>query len=146
MTTRTRPPKLAALDLGKARVGLAISDDLGLYAHARPALDGHNRRALLHALVEIARDEGVERFLVGLPLELGGGEGPAARRAIVFARQLADATGIEVELVDERLSTVEAARQLRASGKSARRSREHIDGVAAALLLEAWLEARRDRR
>lgn len=137
--------RVAAIDLGKARVGVALSDELGLYAHPRPPLDGRNRRALLERLARLARDEGIERFLIGLPLELGGGRGPAAARAERFARQLANASGVEVELIDERLSTVDATRQLRASGVSAREERSRIDGVAAALLLQSWLDARRAR-
>jgi putative Holliday junction resolvase len=128
-----------ALDLGKARVGVAITDELGMFAHARPALDGHNRKPLLASIARIAREQEVGRILVGFPLELSGREGPAARRALAFAHEVADATGLEVELVDERLSTVEAAAQLRASGVGTRESKSKIDGVAAVVLLEAWL-------
>ena len=74
---------------------------------------------------------------------MSGGEGPAALRAVRFAQELADATGVEVELVDERLSTVEASRQLRASGVDARRGKPKVDGVAAAILLQTWLDGRR---
>ncbi|WP_433926106.1 Holliday junction resolvase RuvX [Sorangium cellulosum] len=135
--------RAAAIDLGKARVGVAVTDELGLYAHPRPLLDGRNRKALLEALAALARDEGLTRFLVGLPLEMNGDEGPAARRAVAFAQALADATGVEVELLDERLTTVEAARRLRDGGISARKSKERVDGAAAALLLQAWLDGRR---
>jgi putative Holliday junction resolvase len=135
--------RAAAIDLGKARVGVAVADELGLFAHPRPFLDGRNRRALLDALAALAREEGVTRFLVGAPLELTGREGPAARRAADFARALADATGVDVELIDERLSTIEAARRLREGGVSGRRARERVDGAAAAVLLQAWLDARR---
>jgi putative Holliday junction resolvase len=132
--------RVAAIDLGKARVGVAVADELGLYAHPRPALHGRDRRALLDALGALAREEGVARFLVGMPLEMDGTEGPAARRAAAFAQALADATGVEVELVDERLSTVEAARRLREGGVSARRGKPHLDGAAAAVILQAWLD------
>ena len=140
-----RVPKLAALDLGKARVGVAVADDLGLYAHARPPFDGRNRKALLAALGALAREEGITRFLVGLPLALSGDEGPAARRALAFAEELAAATGVEVELVDERLTTVQADRELAASGRSRKESRGQVDGVAAAILLQARLDAGRAR-
>ncbi len=85
----------------------------------------------------------LERILIGLPLELSGDAGPAAERATAFAQQVADATGLDVELVDERLTTVEAAAQLRASGVSSREAKGRIDGVAAVVLLEAWLEGQR---
>src|ERR1700742_252624 len=104
--TRREVPRTLAIDLGKARGGVAVTDELGLMAHARPYLDGKSRKALLRALADLAREEGIARFLVGLPLEMTGDEGPAARRALDFAHELAEATGVEVEMIDERLSTV----------------------------------------
>jgi putative pre-16S rRNA nuclease len=136
--------RVAAIDLGKARVGIAVSDDLGLLAHPRPFLDGKNRKPLLAALVAMVRDEGITRFLLGLPLEMTGEEGPAARRIMAFAQELANASGVEIELVDERLTTVEAARQLRSSGIGAREGKSLVDGVSASVILQSWLDARRD--
>lgn len=140
---RSAPQRVAAIDLGKARVGVAVSDELGLYAHPRPFLDGKSRKALLGALSALAREEEITRFLVGLPLEMSGVEGSAARRAMEFAEELASATGLEVELIDERLTTVEASRNLRASGISARRGKRLVDGAAAAVLLQSFLDRRR---
>ena len=137
--------RVAAIDLGKARVGIAVSDDLGLLAHPRPFLDGKNRKPLLAALVAMVHEEGIQRFLLGLPLEMTGEEGPAAARIMRFAQELANASGVEIELVDERLTTVEAAQQLRASGISAREGKGLIDGASAAVILQSWLDARRDR-
>jgi putative Holliday junction resolvase len=137
--------RVAAIDLGKARVGIAVSDDLGLLAHPRPFLDGKNRKPLVAALVAMVREEGIQKFLLGLPLEMTGEEGPAARRILSFAQELANASGVEIELVDERLTTVEAAQQLRASGISAREGKGLVDGVSAAVILQSWLDARRDR-
>ncbi len=134
---------MAAIDLGKARVGLAVTDELGLMAHPRPALDGRNKKALLASLAELAREEGIARFLVGLPLEMTGVEGPAARRAREIAAELADASGVPVELWDERLTTVEASRRLRAGGVRSHEQKGRIDGAAAAVMLEAWLAAQR---
>jgi len=132
--------RVAAIDLGKVRVGVAVSDELGLMAHPRPPLEGGNPRRLVAELVRLAKDEGIERFLVGLPLDRGGNEGREATRARRFAQSLADAAGKEVELVDERLSTVEANRRLREGGVSSRRGRKLVDGMAAAVLLQAWLD------
>ena len=137
--------RVAAIDLGKARVGLAVSDDLGLLAHPRPFLDGKNRKPLLAALATLARDEGIQRFLLGLPLEMTGEEGPAAQRVLRFAQELANASGVDIELVDERLTTVEAAQQLRANGITAREGKGLIDGASAAVILQSWLDARRGR-
>lgn len=146
MSTPSSAVRVAAIDLGKARVGIAISDELGLLAHPRPFLDGKSRKPLIAALVAMAREEGIERFLVGLPLEMTGEEGPAARRIMSFAQELANAAGVDIELVDERLTTVEAAQQLRASGINAREGKSLVDGVAAAVILQSWLDARRKNR
>jgi putative holliday junction resolvase len=134
--------RAAAIDLGKARVGIAVADELGMMAHARPPLDGKSTKALLAALVALVREEQIDRFLVGLPLEMNGEEGPAARRALALAQQIADATGVEVEMVDERLSTVEASRKLRDGGVRARQQKGRVDGAAAAVILQHWLDRR----
>ena len=132
--------RVAALDLGKVRVGLAVSDELGVIAHPRPPLAGGNQKKLLSELRLLARDEKIRRFLVGLPLNRQGEEGREAQRVRKFAQALADATGREIELVDERLSTVEATRRLREGGVSAKKGRQRVDGASAAVLLQAWLD------
>jgi len=85
------------------------------------------------------------RFVVGLPLDMKGGEGDAARQARRFAQRVADVTGREVELWDERLSTVQARRALEASEVRGRKVRQHIDEAAACAILQAWIDARRLR-
>lgn len=136
---------VAALDLGKVRVGLAIADDLGMLAHPRPALNAENRKALLERIAELCREEEIERFIVGLPLDAAGDEGPAARKAIAFAEQVTEATGKPVELWDERFTSVEANRRLRAGGHDGRSSRSRVDSAAACIMLQAWLDGRRGR-
>jgi len=126
-----------------ARVGLAVSDELGAFAHPRAPLDGRNRKALLSALLAFCKDEGIERFVVGLPLEMTGERGPAAERVITFAEQLANTTGREVELIDERLSTVQASRALDSSGVKRSRRKQQIDAAAAVVILQTWLDGRR---
>jgi len=144
----TMSKRVAALDFGAARVGLAVTDELGAMAHARPVLDGRSKRPLLAALAALARDEEIDRFVVGLPLEMTGEEGPAARRALAFAHELAAATGRPVEMLDERLTTVEASRRLAAGGTKRRGQKERrgyedrIDGEAARVLLDTWLDHR----
>ncbi len=132
-----------ALDFGKARVGVAISDELGVLAHPRPALDASDRKTLLTEITRIAKEESVTRVLVGLPLEMAGGVGPAAQRAMSFAQSVANATGLEVELLDERLTTAEAQKKLGAAGRAKKQQKKHIDGAAASVLLQAWLDRRR---
>lgn len=132
--------RAAAIDLGKVRVGLAVADELGVMAHPRPHLDGRNARRLLDALSAVAAEEDIGVFLVGLPRELKGAEGPPARRARKFAAELAARTGRRVELIDEWLSTVEARGRLREQGLNERELRGRVDSAAAAVLLQSWLD------
>jgi putative Holliday junction resolvase len=106
-------------------------------------LDARNNRALLASLRAFADEQGVGRFVVGLPLEMRGSEGTAARRARVMAQRIADATGRAVELWDERLTTVQAKRSLKASEVRGRRARSRVDEAAACAILQSWLDARR---
>ncbi len=134
--------KTCALDLGAVRVGVAISDDLGMLAHPRGTLDGRKRPELLRALKALTLDEKIDHVLVGLPLDMKGGEGDGARKARLLAQEIADATGATVELVDERLSTVQARRALAEADVHGKKARAHIDEASAVVLLQAWLDAR----
>src|SRR5579871_4104509 len=138
--------RTCALDLGRVRVGVAIDDELGMMAHPRGTLDGRDRKALLAELQRLVREEHVTRFVVGLPLRLSGVEGPEARAARGVAQEIADATGREVELWDERLTTVQAQRSLRASEVRGKKAKARIDEAAACAILQSWLDARRRRR
>ena len=137
---KPRPVRAAAIDFGAVRVGLAVADDLGLLAHPRPFLDGRNQQQLLLKLQELQQAEQIELFVVGLPRELKGREGPAARRVRAFVAKLEQATPARVELYDEWLSTREAAGRLRAQGRNARQQRGRVDSAAAANLLQSWLD------
>lgn len=134
------------IDLGGARCGVAVDDELGQLAHPRPNLPAKDRKALVVALAALAADIEARRFVIGLPLEMTGREGAAAERVRTFAQHLADASGLEVVLWDERLSTVEAALSLRLAGHDARDQKDLIDGAAAVTILQSWLDARRARR
>jgi putative Holliday junction resolvase len=133
--------RTCALDLGGVRVGVALDDDLGSMAHPRGVLDGRDRAGLLAKLVLLAKEEGLARFVVGLPLDMKGGEGDSARKARAMAQAIADATGLEVELWDERLTTVQARRSLAASEVHGRKAKALIDEASAVTILQAWLDA-----
>jgi putative Holliday junction resolvase len=136
---------VCALDLGAARVGVAITDELGLMAHPRGALAARPRPALLLALRTLVEEEGIRRIIVGFPLDMRGTEGEAARRARELAQVIADATACEVELFDERLTTVQAQRALTDSGLKGKKGRARIDEASAVAILQAWLDARKGR-
>jgi putative Holliday junction resolvase len=137
------PMRAAAIDLGRVRVGLAVSDELGAIAHTRACLDGRDTGRLVASLSRIATDEGIDLFIVGLPRTLRGGEGPAARQARAFAHRLSLNTGIRVELVDERWTTKEAYTRLAEQGLDRRKARSRVDSAAAAIVLQAWLDRAR---
>lgn len=123
------------------RVGLALSDELRLIARPLAVLDGSDRLRLVHEIARVCREEQVTRVLVGLPLHMSGEVGASARGATELAQRVADATGLEVELVDERLTTVEAER-LRGRSRQGGRGRKPapVDDLAAAVLLQSWLD------
>ncbi len=134
--------RAAGIDFGKVRVGIAVSDELGMLAHPRPFLNGKNMRILLSDLKRLRDEEELELFVVGLPRMLDGTEGPAARRVRRFAELLRKVVGVRVELVDERLSTRQAHARLQEGGVNARRAREKVDSASAAILLQSWLDGR----
>ena len=137
--------RAAAVDLGKVRVGLAVADDLGLMAHPRQYLDGRDPRRVVSELARLAEAEGITVFVVGLPRQLNGKEGLAAQRARKFAEALAKRTPATIELMDEWLSTKEAHGRLREGGMNSREARERVDSAAAAVLLQSYLDGKRNR-
>jgi putative holliday junction resolvase len=138
--------RVCALDLGAARVGVAISDELGMMAHPRGVIAARPRPKLLEALKELVSAENVSRIVVGFPLDMRGTEGEAARRAREIAQQIADATACDVELFDERLTTVQAKRALTASEVFGQKAKDRIDEASAVEILQAWLDARAARK
>jgi putative Holliday junction resolvase len=131
--------RMAALDVGDARIGVAISDELGLTTRGIGVVE---RRGGVHDLEAVARLIGPyapERVIVGLPLNMDGSEGPQAAKVRRFADRVRDHMGIQIELWDERLTTVEATETLRATGAKRRRDRGLVDQVAAAGILRSYL-------
>jgi putative Holliday junction resolvase len=138
--------RILGLDLGSKRIGVALSDPDGTIASPLTTLERQGGQRDLAALAELARLHEVGAIVVGLPLHMDGRRGPEAEAARAFARRLAAATGLPVETLDERLTTVEAERALRESGRKGKERRAVIDSVAAAILLRTWLELRRARQ
>jgi putative Holliday junction resolvase len=134
-----------AVDVGSVRIGVAACDPSAVLTSPVTVLPRDPKRGSdLAALVELAATREAIEVVVGWPRSLSGGEGPAARTARDFARRLAAAVAPRpVRLVDERLSTVEAAGRLRRAGRDARSARPVIDAEAAAVILESALDAER---
>jgi putative Holliday junction resolvase len=127
------------LDLGTKTIGIAVSDELGITAQAITTLARRGPRKDLEALQALVADYHVDRFVLGLPLNMDGSEGPRAQFTRQFGQALADATGLPVIYQDERLTTVAAERSLREAAVSSKKRREVIDQVAASLILQGWL-------
>ena len=131
------------LDLGKRRIGVAVSDSDRTVATPIEVIDARDlpraRRQIAELVTEWEADVGV----IGLPLSLDGTDGPAAREARREAERLAEVVGVPVELHDERLTTVTAHQTLKELDMDAAARRRVVDQVAAAVILQNWLEASR---
>ena len=133
--------RILALDLGKKRIGLALSDPLGITAQGLPTLQRTTIREDLAALDTLAREHGVKLILLGHPLNMSGTEGRQAVYTNEFAERLRNYTGIEIRLWDERLTSVEAGRVLKQSGISIEKRAKAIDRLAAVILLGSFLDS-----
>lgn len=132
--------RILGLDLGAKRIGLALSDADASFAFPSGVLESRGRKADLKALGELITERDVRRVVVGLPVHMDGQIGPEARAAEDFARALSEATGLPVDTIDERWTTLEAERSLRELGHSNAKRRREVDAVAAALILRTYLE------
>jgi putative holliday junction resolvase len=135
--------RVLGIDLGSRRIGVAVSDGLGLTAQPRTTIARHGGVRDLDAIAAAAKEAGADRIVLGLPVDPEGQEGPAAQRARVFADKLRSALGMPVELIDESFSTVEAEEVLLAADVSRAKRKQVIDKMAAAVILQRWLDARR---
>jgi putative Holliday junction resolvase len=131
--------RVLALDFGKRRIGLALSDELGITAQGLPTLERRTIREDLQALAAVVREKGVGLIVLGLPLRLSGQEGRQADTVREFGERLAKATGVAVEYWDERLTTVEANRVLAEARMTRDKQRRVVDQLAAVILLESYL-------
>jgi putative Holliday junction resolvase len=134
--------RVLGIDLGSRRIGVAVSDGLGLTAQPRTTIARHGGVRDLDAIAAAAKEADADRIVLGLPIDPEGQEGPAAQRARVFADKLRAALGLPVELIDESFSTVEAEEVLLAADVSRAKRKQVIDKMAAAVILQRWLDAR----
>jgi len=134
-------PRILALDLGKKRIGLAISDPLGLTAQGLPNLERTTKRADLAELVRHVQERDVALILIGNPINMSGVEGRQSAWVREFAEALTVRAGRPVRLWDERLTTVEASRVLRASGISIQKRARAVDRLSAVILLQSYLDS-----
>jgi putative Holliday junction resolvase len=129
------------LDIGKRRIGVAVSDPLGLLARPVETVRAVSLNVDVARIAALAKELEAEMIVVGDPLHMSGEAGTMSSRAHKFGEVLRKATGLPVEYCDERLTSVEAERILRDQGVSPRKAREQIDAMAAAVILQSYLNS-----
>ncbi len=132
--------RFLGVDYGTRRIGLAVSDPLGMFATALEVIQVDVPDEAVPRIVEIVRDKDVETIVVGLPLNMDGSEGDAAAAARAFASQLREAGGVEVVMCDERLSTYTAESILLEADMSRGKRKKVIDKLAAQVFLQQYLD------
>jgi len=133
------------LDVGDKRIGVAVSDPMGWTAQPLTVIQRSGIAKDVAALKEATKDIAIERVVAGLPLEMNGNEGQQAGRVRKFCQALAEATGLEVVYQDERLTTVQSKRLLESAGVRREQRKGLLDKMAAALILQSWLDGQAHR-
>jgi putative Holliday junction resolvase len=138
------PPsrRVLGLDVGSKRIGIAISDLLGITAQGLETLQRQNKRLDFEKLAQLVRDYEVAEIVVGFPLRMSGAEGIQAEKMHAFAAELRERLQLPVHLWDERLTSAEANRLLRETEMSSKRRGQVVDQMAAVLILQSWMEHR----
>lgn len=136
--------RLLGLDVGDARIGVAISDPNGQVAIPLMTMQRRSAETSIAAIAALAGKEEVGALIVGFPLSLNGAVGPQAQRVQEFARRLQAAVAVPVELWDERFSSVQADELLRRDRPRSRKGRAEQDSLAAAIILQGYLDSKRE--
>lgn len=137
---------VAALDLGRRLIGIAVSDDSETHVFPLGAIERRGGRADLLEIERCLHDYHIGRMIIGLPLNMDGTEGAPARSARAFAQRLGAELKVPVDLFDERLTSFEAEDRLKGAAIARKAKRAAIDAIAAAVILEGWFSARANRR
>jgi putative holliday junction resolvase len=137
--------RVLGLDVGAKRIGVAVSDALGITAQGLDTIQRQNKRRDLEALGQVLAKYDIREIVVGLPLRLSGAEGTQSEKMRRFADDLRDRFGVTVHLWDERWTSTEANRLLRETDLSIRKRGQAVDRMAAVLILQSWMEAHRTR-
>jgi putative Holliday junction resolvase len=135
------PRRIIALDVGSKRIGVAITDPLGITAQGLDTIQRQNKRRDMEALEQVLKKYDVREIVVGLPLRLSGAEGTQSGKMRLFADDLRAHLGLTVHLWDERWTSTEANRLLRETDLSIKKRGQAVDRMAAILILQSWMEA-----
>ena len=129
---------ILGIDYGRARIGLAVSDEIGFLAH--PLETVKNSAQAISRIAAVIKERKIDTVVVGMPKTLGGDHGIAAQEVSEFIEKLRAASPCQIVEWDERLTTAEAQRALRDAGKTTRESRAYIDQIAAQMILQGYLD------
>lgn len=136
------PGRILAIDYGSRRMGLAVSDPLGITAQGLDTLERKNKRRDFARLEQVIRDYEVQEIVLGYPLRMSGESGPQSEKVAAFAEEVRKAFKLPVHLWDERLTSAEANRVLREAELSIEKRARAVDRMAAVLILQSFLQAR----
>ncbi|MGA8154201.1 MAG: Holliday junction resolvase RuvX [Terriglobales bacterium] len=134
--------RILGLDVGSKRIGLAVSDPLGITAQGLPTIHRQNKRHDFGELEKVIRQYGATEIVVGLPLRMSGAEGTQSDKMRLFAEELRRRFRLPVHLWDERLTSAQANRLLRETEMSIKRRGEVVDQMAAVLILQSWMDTK----
>lgn len=137
---------ILGVDLGKARTGVAVCDKSELLASPVEVVNEHNRERLLERVAQLAKARRAEQIVVGLPRNMDGSEGESAQNARAFGAELAEKTGLHVDFFDERGTTITAHGFLNETNTRGKRRKATVDAVAATIILQDYLDYRRNRK
>ena len=135
---------IVAVDLGQARTGLAVCDRGEVLASPLAVIQERDRARLVERIAAAARERGAQRLVVGLPRNMDGSEGESAQKARETGAMLAEASGLPVDFCDERGTTITAHNYLNATNTRGKKRKAVVDAVAATVILEAYLQSRRN--
>ena len=137
--------RILGVDFGDRRTGLAVSDPAGFLANGIGTVTADGKRALAAKIARIASEQGCEHIVLGSPVNLDGTVGPRAQRVQEFGQLLAEASGLPVELFDERCTTTEAYSFLDRTGTHGKRRKGVVDTLAAQIILQDYLDSRAEK-
>ena len=137
---------ILGVDLGKARTGVAVCDKSELLASPVEVVNEHNRERLLERVAQLAKARRAEQIVVGLPRNMDGSEGESAQNARAFGAELAEKTWLPVDFSDERGTTITAHGFLNETNTRGKRRKATVDDVAATIILQDYLDYRRNRK
>ncbi len=144
MNESTSQGRIIALDVGGKRIGVAMSDPDRIVASGQPTLDAQPPKAAFERIRQLVEQNEVVQIVIGLPLTLRGEIGPQAEVIQSFARELGKRVSVPIALYDERLTSVAADRSLEAMGMKKSKRRDHVDEMAATLILQTYMDSLRN--